>query len=77
MVVNAHDTKIKENPINENWKDFKELWERINKRYAYIVQFKSGELIKKSITEIDKQLRVAELSYTLTKGSQEIGRAHV
>ncbi len=71
MASNGHGTKVKDNPLNENWKDFKELWERINKRYAYTVEFKSIELIEKSIAAINPELHVARLSYTLTKGSQE------
>lgn len=71
MAGNGHDTKVKENPLNENWKDFKELWERINKKYAYTVEFDGDELIKKSIDSINTELRVATLSYTLTKGEQE------
>ena len=71
MTGNGHDTKVKDNPLNENWAAFKELWERINKRYAYTVEFSSDELIKKSIAAIDMELKVSRLSYTLTKGSQE------
>ena len=48
-----------------------ELWERINKKYAYTVEFDGDELIKKSIDSINAELRVATLSYTLTKGEQE------
>lgn len=89
MAGNGHDTKIKDNPLNENWMEFKELWERINKRYAYTVEFNGDELINKSIAAINAELKVARLSYTLTKGSQEgtdfkvertetkyLGRAH-
>lgn len=71
IAVNGHETKVKDNPLNENWKDFKELWERINKRYAYTVEFNSTDLITKSIAAINTDLRVAKLSYTLTKGGQE------
>ncbi|MBT9173122.1 MAG: hypothetical protein DDT21_01512 [Syntrophomonadaceae bacterium] len=71
MAGNGHDTKVKDNPLNENWKNFKELWERINKKYAYTVEFDGDELINKSITAINTELKVARLSYTLTKGSQE------
>ena len=67
---NGHETKVKDNPLNENWKDFKELWERINKKYAYTVEFDSAELIEKSVVAINSELRVARLSYTLTKGEQ-------
>lgn len=70
MAGNGHETKVKDNPLNENWKDFRELWERINKRYAYTVEFDSEELIKKSIDAINSELRVARLTYTLTKGEQ-------
>jgi type III restriction enzyme len=70
MTVNGHQTKLKDNPLNENWKDFKELWERINKKYAYTVEFDSAELILKSVAAINSELRVARLSYTLTKGKQ-------
>ena len=70
MAGNGHDTKVKDNPLNENWKDFKELWERINRKYAYAVEFDSEELIHKSITAINNELRVARLTYTLTKGEQ-------
>lgn len=71
MTGNGHDTKVKDNPLNDNWEAFKELWERINKRYAYTVEFSGDELTKKSIAAIDTELKVARLSYTLTKGSQE------
>ena len=70
MTINGHDTKVKDNPLNENWKDFKELWERINKKYAYTVEFDGDELIKNSIAAINKELNVARLSYTMTKGTQ-------
>ncbi|MCL1986813.1 MAG: DEAD/DEAH box helicase family protein [Firmicutes bacterium] len=70
LISDGHETKIKNNPINENWQNFKELWERINKRYAYTVEFASTELIEKSITAINADLRVARLSYTVTSGTQ-------
>jgi type III restriction enzyme len=71
MVSNGNDTKVHGNPLNENWAAFNDLWERINKRYAYTVDFSGDELIKKSIEAIDTELFVSRLSYTITKGSQE------
>jgi type III restriction enzyme len=71
MAGNGHGTKVKDNPLNENWVAFKDLWERINRRYAYTVEFSGDELKNKSIAAIDSELKVARLSYTLTKGSQE------
>jgi type III restriction enzyme len=71
MAGNGHNTKIKENPLNGNWAAFKDLWERINKRYAYTVEFNGDELKLKAIASINAELNVSRLSYTLTKGAQE------
>ncbi len=72
MTDNARDTKLRDNPILDNkWAEFKELWGRINQRYAYTVEFVGDELIEKSIAAINKELIVARLSYTLTQGLQE------
>jgi len=71
MTANGHGTKVRENPLNDNWNDFKELWERINKRYAYTVEFDGTELTNKSIAAVNDELKVARLSYTLTRGSQD------
>lgn len=71
IASDGRKTKVNDNPINDNWKDFKGLWERINKKYAYTVDFESAELIKESIDAINTNLRVAQVSYTLTKGEQD------
>ena len=70
MIENGHDTKVKTNPINENWRDFQELWERINKCYAYTVEFDSPELIQKSITALNANLFVSSPQYVMTEGTQ-------
>ncbi|MTV50509.1 restriction endonuclease subunit R [Heliobacillus mobilis] len=77
MTGNGHETKVKDNPINENWKDFKELWDRINQKYAYTVEFDSAELIQKSIAAINSELRVASLTYRLIKGEQTVTEFNV
>jgi type III restriction enzyme len=72
MIVNGHDTKLKENPFNENFykQEFQELWKAINGRYAYRVEFESPELIKKSVAVLNTNLHVTELMYTTTTGEQ-------
>ncbi|MCL1941676.1 MAG: DEAD/DEAH box helicase family protein [Synergistaceae bacterium] len=72
MIENGHDAKIKDNPLNENFyrQEFQELWKEINRKYNYTVEFGNPELIAKSIAEINANLRVSELKYTLTEGSQ-------
>jgi type III restriction enzyme len=66
------DRKAKFNPLNKNLDkvEFKALWERINRKAAYTVLFDSAELIKKSVTALDKELRVTKLQYTVERGEQ-------
>lgn len=73
MITNAHETKVKDNPLNDNFykKEFQTLWGYINHRYAYTVSFDSAELIRKAIAHIDAKLFVSQLQYTTTTGSQK------
>ncbi len=83
MFTDGHESKVKDNPLNENFakKEFQALWNQINRKYAYAVDFDSEELIRKAISHIDEKLFVSELQYTATIGRQkdkmdeyEIGR---
>ncbi|MBQ4447799.1 MAG: DEAD/DEAH box helicase family protein [Clostridia bacterium] len=73
MITNAHETKVKDNPLNDNFykKEFQTLWGYINHKYAYTVDFDSDELISKAIEHIDNKLFVSQLQYTTTTGSQK------
>ena len=73
MIVDGHETKFKNNPLNDNFfkKEFQELWKAINGRYAYTVEFDSSELVRKSSGALNATLRVTQLQYTLTKGIQK------
>ena len=73
MFTDGHETKIRENPLNENFakKEFQALWKEINHKYAYTVSFDSDELIAKSIAHINEKLFVSELQYTTTIGRQK------
>lgn len=46
------------------------LWNYINHKYAYTVDFDSNELIKKAIEHIDRELFVSQLQYTVSKSEQ-------
>lgn len=74
MISDGHETKIKDNPLNDNFHkaEFQKLWGYINHRYAYAVDFDSDELIKKATAHINKKLFVSELQYTTTIGRQKI-----
>ncbi|MEJ1340925.1 MAG: DEAD/DEAH box helicase family protein [Candidatus Sedimenticola sp. (ex Thyasira tokunagai)] len=63
----------KTNPLNDNIekKEFNELWNRINHKAVYRVEFESSELIRNSIQVLDKELRVTPLQYTIQSGIQD------
>lgn len=73
MIVDGHETKVKENPLNENFAkaEFQALWKQINHKYAYTVSFDSDELIRKAVAHINDKLFVSELQYTATVGRQK------
>jgi type III restriction enzyme len=72
MIDDGNKTKVPENKLNDNFykKEFQTLWNYINHKYTYSVEFNSQELIDKSITHINEKMFVAQLQYTVTKGEQ-------
>jgi len=48
--------------------EFKELWKKINIRSAYVVDFDSDELVRKSIAALDKDLRVSKIVFKVESG---------
>ena len=73
MIKDGSDTKIQENALNDNFyrKEFQTLWDYINHKYAYTVEFDSEELIQKAVAHINDKMFVAKLQYTVTAGQQE------
>ena len=73
MVTNAQETKTPDNALNDNFykKEFQTLWNYINHKYAYTVDFDSEQLIKKSIEHINGNLVVSQLQYTTSIGQQK------
>ncbi|MGN1201241.1 MAG: type III restriction-modification system endonuclease [Candidatus Caccovivens sp.] len=73
MVENGNSAEIKNNSLNDNFykKEFQNLWNYINHKYSYTVDFNSEELIDKAISEINNCLNVNELQYVVTVGEQK------
>lgn len=71
-MVDDADKPTVENRLNDNFKrkEFQELWNRINHKYAYTVKFDSDELVQKAIESINRELNVAQVRYTVTMGTQ-------
>ncbi len=69
------DRKPKKNPLNANFdrQEFKALWNRINRKAAYSVNFEEAELVEKAVAVMnskDAGLRVTPLQYTIQRGEQ-------
>lgn len=65
--------KPKKVPLNEDnfaKKEFQTLWNRINHKAVYQVEFDSTELIRKSIAHLDHHLNVAPMQYVIQAGEQ-------
>jgi type III restriction enzyme len=73
MIDNGNAIKVPENPLNDNFykKEFQTLWNYINHKYAYTVDFDSDELISKSIAHINDKMFVSALQYTVSKSEQK------
>lgn len=73
IIDNGNEVKVQDNPLNENFykKEFQTLWNHINHKYAYKVDFDSEELINKSIKYIEENLFVTEVQYAVSIGQQK------
>lgn len=73
MFEDGNKPKVHENPLNERFEkeEFQKLWQAINHKYAYTVDFDSDELIHKAIAHIDNELYVSKLQYTVTYAGQK------
>ena len=72
----VEDANGKAEVVNERLNDnaekaeFKALWNEINHRYVYTVQYNSEELIQKAVAAINSELNVTQLKYVVTTGTQ-------
>lgn len=78
LIDDGSKPQTPENKLNDNFAktEWKELWHRINHKYAYTVNFDSEELINKAVAAINKELNVARLSYVVTRGEQKDNLTH-
>lgn len=66
------DRKPKTNVLNANFekREFQKLWNKINRKAVYQVNFSSEELINNAISAINEHLYVTPLQYTIEVGDQ-------
>ena len=65
--------KSKTNNLNSNFEkqEFKALWNRINRKAIYRVDFDSDELIRKCTEKLNMELKVTPLEYKIERGKQD------
>jgi len=51
--------------------EFKALWEKINSKSVYVVDFETEELIQNAINALNSKLRVQKIFYKIESGSME------
>lgn len=49
--------------------EFKDLWEKINSKSVYVVDFDTEELIRKSINSLDRKLHVSKIYFKIETGT--------
>lgn len=51
--------------------EFKALWEKINSKSVYVVDFDTDELVRNAISALDSKLRVSKISYKVESGTMK------
>ncbi|MDD5030042.1 MAG: DEAD/DEAH box helicase family protein [Rhodoferax sp.] len=66
------ERKARTNPLNTNFEktEFKALWNCINRKAAYTVEFETPELVAKCVKALEAELKVSPMQYTVVAGEQ-------
>ena len=71
-IGNANKNNISNLKLNNNFykKEFQDLWNKINIKSMYEVDFDSNELIEKSIKALNEKLVISKMRVRITEGEQ-------
>ena len=74
-IQNVGKKNIRELKPNDNFnkKEFQELWNRINIKTIYEVNFNSQELIDKAVAKLNSHLQINKVKVRISQGSQNEG----
>lgn len=67
----SNNVELKVEPDKLAMPEFKALWSKINSRTAYVVDFDTDELVRKSIVALDNKLRVPKIFFKVETGSMK------
>ncbi len=74
-IENLSKTNIKRLNLNDNFKtkEFQELWNKINIKTVYKVDFDSTKLVEKAVDKINNDLQITKMQIKVTEGTQNDG----
>ena len=74
-IENVGKKNIKELKPNDNFnkQEFQDLWNKINIKTIYEVDFNSQELIDKAVAKLNTHLQITKMKVRITQGSQNEG----
>lgn len=74
-IENVGKKNIRELKPNDNFnkKEFQDLWNKINIKTIYEVDFNSQELIEKAVKKLNSCLQITKMKVKITKGTQNEG----
>lgn len=74
-IENVGKKNIKELKPNDNFnkKEFQDLWNKINIKTIYEVDFNSQELIDKAVAKLNTHLQITKMKVRISQGSQNEG----
>lgn len=67
----SNNVELKVDPDKLAMPEFKALWSKINARTAYVVDFDTDELVRKSIVALNNKLRVPKIFFKVETGSMK------
>jgi len=72
-IENVRKKNIRELRPNNNFykKEFQELWNRINKKTVYEVNFNSKDLVDKAVKKLNDELQITKMKVKITEGMQK------
>ncbi|MCD8160525.1 MAG: DEAD/DEAH box helicase family protein [Clostridiales bacterium] len=67
----SNNVELKVDPDKLAMPQFKALWERINGKSVYIVDFDTDELVQKAIDTLNRKLRVSKIFFKVESGQMD------
>lgn len=71
----AQNVELTVDREKEAMPEFRALWERISPKSMYLVDFKTDELVRKSIASLNQRLRVSKVFFEVETGTMETIRS--